>query len=138
MTSHEELRRISKECRSHAEVIIARITADMLDKHVDILDLETVQFTIHQPQISAVAVTTDSPERTEGRQFLRHFHITDIPCVPYLVAGFEVVQVFLIPIAVCITQNANPLHRSNRLRINAAMIFSVSTSPNTLESMQRS
>ena len=138
MTSHEELRRIGKECRAYAEVIIAWITADMFDEYVDILTLESVQFTIHQPQIAAVAITTDSPKRTESSQFLCYLHTTDIPCVPDLVAGFEVVQVFLIPIAVCITQNANPLHRSNRLRINAAMIFSVSTSPSTLESIQRS
>ena len=66
MTSHEELRRIGKECRAYAEVIIAWITADMFDEYVDILTLESVQFTIHQPQITAVAVATDSPERSEG------------------------------------------------------------------------
>ncbi len=110
MTSYEELRRIGKECRAYAEVIIAWITADMFDEYVDILTLESVQFTIHQPQITAVAVATDSPERSEGSQFLCYLHTTDIPCVPDFVAGFEVVQVLLIPKRVRITQYSYFLH----------------------------
>ena len=90
MTSDKELRRIGKECRAHAEIIITRIAADMFDEYIDILALEPVQFSVHQPQVSAVAVTIDSPERTKGSQFFSHLHITDIPCVPDLVAGFEV------------------------------------------------
>ena len=90
MTSHEELRRIGKECRTHAEVVVTGIATDMFDEHIDILALKPVQFTIHQPQITAVAVTTDCAKRTEGCQFLCHLHITDISCVPDLVAGFEV------------------------------------------------
>ncbi len=110
MTSHEELRRIGKECRTYAEVVVARIAAYMFDEYIDILALESVQFTIHQPQVSAVAIATDSPERTEGSQFLCHLHTTDISCVPDLVAGFEVVQVLLIPIAVRIAQYTYFLH----------------------------
>ena len=91
MTCHKELRRIGKECRTHAEVVVARIAADMFDKHIDILTLESVQFTIHQPQVSAVAIATDSAEWTEGSQLLCHLYTTDISCVPDLVAGFEVV-----------------------------------------------
>ena len=49
MTSHEELRRIGKECRTHAEIVVARIAADMFDEYIDILALKPVQFTIHQP-----------------------------------------------------------------------------------------
>ena len=90
MTSDKELRRIGKKCRTHAEVVVAGIATDMFDEHIDILALKSVQFTVHQPQVSAVAVTIDSPERTKGSQFLCHLHITDIPCVPDFVAGFEV------------------------------------------------
>ena len=110
MTSHKELRRIGKECRAYAEVVVARIAADMFDKHIDILALESVQFTIHQPQITAVAIATDSAEWTEGCQFLCHLYTTDISCVPDLVAGFEVMQVLLVPIAVRIAQYTYFLH----------------------------
>ena len=135
MSSHKQLWGIGVERRADARVIVAGIAADVLDEHVDILALEPVQFTVHQPQVPAVAVATDSPERTEGSQFLCYLHTTDIPCVPDFVAGFEVL---LVPIAVRITQYTYLLHILNRLRINSAIIFSVSISPSTLESMQRS
>ena len=47
----------------------------MLDEHIDIFTLEAVEFAIHQPQVTTVAVATDSPERTESSQTLCHFHV---------------------------------------------------------------
>ena len=82
----------------------------MLDEHIDILHLETVQFTIHQPQVASIAITADSTERTESSQFLSHLHTTDIPCVPYLVAGFEVMEVLLVPVTMRIDQYTYFLH----------------------------
>ena len=91
MSCHKQLRRIGKKRGAHGEIIIPWIAPDMLDEHIDILNLETVQFSIHQPEVAAVAIATDRTERSEGRQLLSHLHTADIPCVPDLVAGFEVV-----------------------------------------------
>ena len=114
MPSHEQLWRISKECRADAGIIVARIAADMLDEHIHILDLESVQFTIHQPQITTIAIATDSPERTESSQFLSHLHTADITCMPNLVTRFEVMQILIVPIAVRIAQYTYSFHISNR------------------------
>ena len=50
----------------------------MLDENIDILALETVQFAIHQSQVTTVAVSTDGAERTEVGQLFSHFrHAVD-------------------------------------------------------------
>jgi hypothetical protein len=82
----------------------------MLNQHIYILALKTVDLTIHQSQVASVAVTTDSPERTELSQPVGHLHTTDIACVPNLVAGFEIVQVLIVPVAVCIADDADSFH----------------------------
>ena len=82
----------------------------MLDEHIDILALETVEFTIHQAQVAPIAVATNSPERSEGCQFLGHLHTADVASMPYLVAGLEVVQILLVPVAVCVAEYAYRLH----------------------------
>ena len=106
MSCDKEVWRIGKERRSHADVVVSGIAADMLDEHIGILTLEVVQLAIHQPQITPVAVAADSPERSEGSQFLCHLHTADIAGVPDFVARLEVVQVLLVPIAVRIAQYA--------------------------------
>jgi hypothetical protein len=72
----------------------------MFDKHIDILDLEAIEFTIHQSQITAITIPTDSPERAESRQTFSHLHTADITCMPYLVTRLEIVQILIVPIAV--------------------------------------
>ena len=138
MTSHKQLRRIGKECRAYAEIIIAWIATDMFDEHIHIFTLKTVQLTIHQPKVSPVAVATDSPERSEGSQFLCHLHAPDIPGMPDLITRFEVVQILIVPICVGVAENTNPLHSLNFFLINSAMSFSVSSNPSMLASIHRS
>ena len=135
---HKQLRRIGKERRAYAEIIVAGIAPNMLDEHIHILHLESVQLTIHQSEVSPIAVAAYSPERTEGSEPLSHLNTADVTCMPDLIAGLKVVQILIVPIAVRIAQDANLLHNSNRLRINVAMIFSVSSNPSMLASIQKS
>ena len=72
----------------------------MLYEHVDILDLEPVQLAIHQPQVSPVAIAADGTEGSEGGEFLGHLDTADIAGVPDFVAGLEIMEIFLVPIAV--------------------------------------
>ena len=110
MPRDEELRRIGKERGAHAVVVVAGIAADMLDEHVDVLTLEAVQFPIHQPQVAAVAVATDGAQGPERRQPLGHLYGADVAGMPYLVAGLEIMQVFLVPVAMCVAQYAYLFH----------------------------
>jgi hypothetical protein len=106
VAGNEELWRTGKERRADGGVVTSGVAADVLDEHVNILTLEAVQLAIHQSQVAAVAVATDSPQWPESGKPLCHFDRTDIACVPYLVAGFEVVQILLVPIAVGVADDA--------------------------------
>jgi hypothetical protein len=75
----------------------------MFDEHIHILALETVQFPKHQPQVSAVAVATHSPERSECCQFLSYFNAADVAGMPYFVARLKVVQVLFVPVRMRVT-----------------------------------
>ena len=110
MTSNEKLGRIGIERAPDGSIVVPRVTADVFNQHIHILALETVQFPVHQSEVTPVAVAADSPERPEGSQFLGHLHTPDVSGVPDLVAGLEVVQVFVIPIAMGVADNANLLH----------------------------
>ena len=112
VTGNEELRRLTIEQSAHRRVVVARIAAYMLDEHVNILAFETVQFAIHESQITSVAVATHSPKRAKSRQFISHFHRADVACVPYLVARFEIVQIFWIPIGMGVADDADFFHFS--------------------------
>jgi hypothetical protein len=86
----------------------------MLNQHIYILALKSVQLAIHQSQVSPIAVTADSAEGTECSQLLGHLNTTNIACMPNLVAGFKVMQVLIIPIAMGIAQYANSYHNPKR------------------------
>ena len=110
----------------------------MFDEHIHILALEAIQFTIHQSEVTPVAVAADSTERTESCKFLCHLHTADVARMPYLVTRFEVVKILLIPVGVRVTDDAYLFHNPKRLRMNSAISFSVSTKPKILESIHRS
>ncbi len=110
MASDKKLWRIGIEQAPHRIVIIAGIATDMFDEHIDILTFEAVQFPIHQSEVPPVAVSTDRPERSELRKAFRHLHRPDISCMPYLVTGFEIMQIFRIPIRMRITDNSDSFH----------------------------
>ena len=138
MPSHEELWWIGIERRAHAGIGVARITTNMFDQHIHIFALESVQFTIHQSEITTITVAIDGSKGSEGSQSLCHLSIAYVASVPDLIAGLEVVQILVVPITVGIAQDADSLHFVNFLRMNSAMIFSVSTRPRIDESIQKS
>ena len=90
VTSHEKLWRTGKECGPNAGIVVARIATYMLDEHIYVLALKTVQLAIHQSEITPVAITAYSAEGTEGSQSLRHLYTSDVAGMPDLIAGFEV------------------------------------------------
>jgi hypothetical protein len=82
---------------------MARITADVLDKDIDILAFEAIQLTIHQSQVTTIAITTYGTEGTKLGKSLSYFHRTYVTSMPYLVAGLEIVQIFRIPVGMGVT-----------------------------------
>ena len=106
----EELWRTSKERGADAWVVTAGITTDMLNEHINIFALKAVQFAIHKSQITTVAVAADGTEWAESRQALSHFYRTDVAGMPYLVAGFEVMQILLVPKRVGVAENSDSFH----------------------------
>jgi hypothetical protein len=86
----------------------------MFDEHIHILTLKAVQLAIHQSQVSPITVTAYSAEGAECSQLLGYLYATYVACVPNLVAGFKVVQVLIVPIAVSIAQYADSFHIPNR------------------------
>ena len=87
------------ESLAYAVVVVARVASDVLDEHVDVFALEAVEFAEHQPEVASVAVATDCPEGSEGCEAVGYLDAADVVGVPYLVAGFEVVEVAVVPMA---------------------------------------
>jgi hypothetical protein len=110
VSCHKKLRRTGIEQFANRGVVIAGIASDMFDEHIGILAFESVQFTIHKSQVASITIATDSTQRTELSQSFCYLYTTDITCVPYLVAGLEVVQVLIVPIAVGVTDDSYSLH----------------------------
>ena len=110
MTSDEELRRIGVEHGADGGIVIARISADMLDEYIDILALEPVQLAEHQAEIAAVAIATDGTKRAKVDKFLGNLYRAYVAGVPYLIAGLEIMEIFLVPIRVSVTDDADFLH----------------------------
>ena len=110
MPRYEELGRFFTQQSPHRRVVVARIATDMLDEHIGVLAFEAIQLTIHQSQVATIAVATDGPQRSKRRQPVCHLHGADVTCMPNLVAGFEVVQVLVVPITVRIADDAYSLH----------------------------
>ena len=65
MASNKQLWRIGIERTNNRMVVIARIATNMFDKHIDILALKAIQFTIHQTQVSPITITTYRTKRPE-------------------------------------------------------------------------
>ena len=63
MASNKQLWRIGIERTNNRMVVIARIATNMFDKHIDILALKAIQFTIHQTQVAPIAITTYRTKR---------------------------------------------------------------------------
>ena len=59
-------------------VVLARITADMLDQDLGSIYRETVYLRKHLPYFLPVYVSVNRPERTESRQLLGHSHILKV------------------------------------------------------------
>src|SRR5574344_1579447 len=81
-------------------VVIAGISPDMLHQHIHLLAFESEHLWKHASEVSTVAVAAHSPQRAECRQSVGQFRTAYIPCVPNLVARFEILQVFIVPIGV--------------------------------------
>ena len=116
MACNEQLRRQAVEQRAHRRVVVAGVAANVLDEHVDVFALEAVQFAVHEPQVAPVAVAAHGAQGSERRQFLGHLNRTDVACVPNLVAGFKVVQVLLVPVAVGVADDAYLFQNLEKLK----------------------
>jgi hypothetical protein len=85
----------------------------MFDKHIDILAFKAIKFTVHQTQVTSITVTTDSTKWTELCQAVGHLNATYIASMPYLITGLKIMQIFIVPVAVCITDDADSFHWSD-------------------------
>ena len=86
VSADKKFRRTSHEAADDGRVVLARITADMLDQDLGSIYRETVYLRKHLPYFLPVYVSVNRPERTESRQLLGHFYRTDISGMPDFVA----------------------------------------------------
>ena len=144
MAADEQLRRTGIDLPGNARVIFSRITSDMFHQDIHLLAFETQHFGEHATQVSSVAIAADSPQKAERRKPFSQFSGTDVSCMPDLIAGFEIVQITIIPVRMGVAQNADLLHsplffcKSIRCLIKLAMSFSVPSMPSTVELTHRS
>ena len=98
MTANEKLRRTSINLTGDRRIITTGIAANMLHEHVNVLTLEAENFRVHQAKVTAIAVATNSPDRTEFCQPFDELSRANVASMPYLIARFEIVEIFVIPI----------------------------------------
>jgi len=70
MSADEQLGRRSVYLGTYTTVVVAGIAADMFHQDIDIFALEAQYLGVHEPQVAAVAVAANSPQRSERRQTL--------------------------------------------------------------------
>ena len=146
VTADEELRRVLEDVGTDARIVVAGVAADMFHEHLSVLAFPAEHLREDAPHVTAVDVAIDGLQWTECRQFLRHFDGADVPGVPDLVAGLEIVEVFLVPVGVGVADDAYLLHFQvflNNYRdwslfsINSAMSSAVPSMPKSEEFRQR-
>lgn len=101
MSADEQLWRSGIELLGDAAVVVARIAADVLQKYINILALETQNLWIAYSQVTAVAVSAYGPE--DGLHSLEpvgKFCGTNVASMPNLVYIAKIGLIFIIPIAV--------------------------------------
>ena len=135
MPADEKLRRIAEYLGTYARVVIAGISAYVLHQYIHVLAFPSERLGEDTAYVTTIDISIYGFQRTELRQFLGHLERTDVPCVPYLVARLEVMQILLIPVYVGVSDAAYPLHL---LPLKSAIIFAVSSSPKMEVLMQRS
>ena len=102
MSADEKLRRAHQDTAPYGGIIIAGITADMLYQYLGTIDRETVDLRIDLTDVLPVNVTIHGTERTECFQLPSHLQRADVTGMPDFVTRLEILQIFFIPIAVCI------------------------------------
>ena len=110
MTADEEGRRVCSECAPYRGIVVARITANMLDEHVGTLDGEAVYLGVAQADVAPVDVAIHGTEGAEGFELLGYLERTNVARMPHLVALGKVPCVAFIPIAMGVGEEADALH----------------------------
>ncbi len=110
VSCYEQLGRIGIQLPANGVVIVAWVAANVLHQHLDVLTLPAQHLGVHQAQVAPVAVAADGTQRPELCQALSDLGRTDVSSMPYLVAGLEVVQVLVVPVAVGVADDSYSLH----------------------------
>ena len=98
----EKLRRTHQDTAPYGRIIITGITADMLYQYLGTIDRETVDLRIDLTDVLPVDVTIHGTERPECCQLPGPPQRADVTGMPDFVSRLEILQIFFIPIAVCI------------------------------------
>ena len=116
MPGYKQLRGRRINQSAHRRIVVARIAADVFDEHVDILAPEAVQLAIHQSEVAPVAVATDGTKGSKLCQPFSHFNRADVACMPNFIAGLEIMQIFVVPIGMGVTDDTYLLHELKVLK----------------------
>ena len=104
VAADKQFGRFGEQTSADGRVVIARISADVLDQHLRPVHGEAVDLRIEPANLLSVNVSVHGTQGAESGQSLRHFRRTDIARMPYLVAVPEVFQVFVVPKRMSIRQ----------------------------------
>ena len=110
MARDEKLWRRGIDLSSDGGIIVAGITADMLHKHIGVLASESELFGKHESEVAPIAVAADGSEGSEGSKSVCNLRTADVARMPYLVAGLEITEVFVVPECVGIAYDSYSFH----------------------------
>lgn len=100
----EEGGRAHEEGAADRGVVVARVSANVLDEHVGSLDGEAVDLWVAQPDIAPIDIAMHSAEGTEGFERLGHLERTNVSGMPHLIALGKVPCVAFVPMAVSVRE----------------------------------
>lgn len=100
MTRDEKFWRVGEEHAPHPRVILSWIAAYMGHEDLHILTLPPQHLRESVMEIMAIYIAIDSSERSDHPETVSHLHRTNVACMPYLVAIFEILGKAIIPATV--------------------------------------
>ena len=110
VTTDKECGRIPKEFATYRSIIVAGITANMLNEHIGSFNRESVYFRVTQTDITSIDITTHGAEGSESLKLLCNLKRAYVARMPHLVTLGKVLCIAFIPMAMGIREEADALH----------------------------
>ena len=98
-------------------LVSAWVASDVCHYYITLFDLELEHITETQAQLAPVDITAYGTHGAVRLQLVYDYLAAYVSCMPYLIAVGKMVQVSVVPPAVCVRHETYALHNARRCLI---------------------